>query len=53
MVRKMRNNAIRKFPKSMNQIASSSLMEMDDVYVSSRAEIEENENTEPFLIEGA
>lgn len=51
-VRKMRNNAIKKFPKNLNSIASSSLLQMDDTYKASREEITENENSQPFEVEG-
>lgn len=51
-VRKMRNNAIKKFPKNLNSIASSSLLQMDDTYKASREEIAENENSHPFEVEG-
>lgn len=51
-VRKMRNNAIKKFPKNLNSIASSSLLQMDDTYKASREEIAENENSQPFEVEG-
>lgn len=50
-VRKMRNNAIKKFPKNLNSMASSSLMQMDDTYKASREEISENENSKPFEVE--
>ena len=52
IIRKMRNNAIKKFPKSMNQIANSSYLAIDEVYKASQAEIAENENSQPFMIEG-
>jgi hypothetical protein len=52
IVRKMRNNAIKKYPKNLNSIASTSYMEMDDVYKASHEEIAENENSEPFIIDG-
>lgn len=52
-VRKMRNNAIRKFPKDLNVMASSSLLQMDDAYKASREEIEENENSKEFAVEGS
>ena len=52
IVRKMRNNAIRRFPKDMSIIANQSMMEMDDVYKASREEITEHENSEPFVIDG-
>ena len=52
IVRKMRNNAIKKYPKNLNSIASTSYMEMDDVYKASQEEIAENENSDPFIIDG-
>lgn len=51
-VRKMRNNAIKKFPKNLNSMASSSLLQMDDTYKSAHEEIAENENSHPFEVEG-
>lgn len=51
-VRKMRNNAIKKFPKNLNSIASSSLLQMDDTYKAAHEEITENENSQPFEVEG-
>lgn len=51
-VRKMRNNAIKKFPKNLNSIASSSLLQMDDAYKAAHEEITENENSQPFEVEG-
>ena len=50
-VRKMRNNAIKKFPKNLNSIASSSLLQMDDTYKTAHEEISENENSQPFEVE--
>ena len=50
-VRKMRNNAIKKFPKNLNSIASSSLLQMDDTYKIAHEEISENENSQPFEVE--
>lgn len=49
--RKMRNNAIKKFPKNLNSMASSSLLQMDDTYKNAHEEITENENSEPFEVE--
>lgn len=49
--RKMRNNAIKKFPKNLNSIASSSLLQMDDTYKNAQEEIRENENSQPFDVE--
>lgn len=48
IIRKMRNNATKKFPKNMNQMASNSLLRLDDTYKESREEIAENENSQPF-----
>lgn len=50
-VRKMRNNAIKKFPKNLNSMASSSLLQMDDTYKTAHEEISENENSQPFEVE--
>lgn len=52
IVRKMRNNAIKRFPKNLNAIANTSIMQMDETYKASQAEIEAQENAEPFLIDG-
>lgn len=52
IVRKMRNNAIKSFSKNFNSLAQRSFLEMDDVYRSTQDEIVENENQEPFVIEG-
>lgn len=49
--RKMRNNAIKKFPKNLNSIASYSLLQMDDTYKNAQEEIRENENSQPFDVE--
>lgn len=51
-VRKMRNNAIKKFPKNLNSMANSSLLQMDDTYKAAHEEITENENSQPFEVEG-
>lgn len=51
IVRKMRNNAIKKFPKNLNSMASSSLLQLDETYKASQEEISENENSEEFAIE--
>lgn len=52
IVRKMRNNATKRYPKNMNMIANQSLAQMEESYKSSAVEIEANENAEPFVIEG-
>ena len=51
IIRKMRNNAIKKFPKNLNQIASSSLLQLDDTYKAAQEEIAENENSQEFEVE--
>ena len=48
ITRKLRNNAIKKFPKDMNSMANHSLLQLDEGYKASREEITENENTQPF-----
>lgn len=48
ITRKLRNNAIKKFPKDMNSMANHSLLQLDEGYKASREEINENENLEPF-----
>lgn len=52
IIRKMRNNAIKKFPKNLNSMASNSLLQLDETYKASREEIAENENSQPFEVEG-
>lgn len=52
IVRKMRNNAIKKFPKNMNSMAKSSILQLDDTYKATQEEIAENENSQPFEVEG-
>lgn len=49
IVRKMRNNAIKKFPKNMNTMASRSILELDETYKESREEIEQNAGTDEFV----
>lgn len=53
IIRKMRNNAIKKYPKNMNQLASSSLLQLDETYKTSQEEIAENENSEEFVVADA
>lgn len=50
IVRKMRNNAIKKHPKDLNAIAKQSLMHMDETYQQTQEEIAENANSEPFIV---
>lgn len=51
ITRKLRNNAIKKFPKDMNNMANHSLLQLDEGYKASREEITENENSEPFEVD--
>lgn len=51
ITRKLRNNAIKKFPKDMNSMANHSLLQLDEGYKASREEITDNENSEPFEVE--
>lgn len=48
IVRKMRNNAIKKFRKNYNPLAKKSLMELDETYQQVNAEIIECANAEEF-----
>ena len=48
IIRKMRNNAIKNFPKDMNSIANRSMLELDDTYKASREEVETEANTVDF-----
>lgn len=51
IARKLRNNAIKKFPKDMNSMANHSLLQLDEGYKASREEITEHENSEPFEVD--
>ena len=48
-VRKMRNNAIKKFPKNLNNMASVSMLEMDETYKQTQEEIADKANSEEFI----
>lgn len=50
IVRKMRNNAIKKHPKDLNAMATQSLMQMDETYQQTQEEIADNANSEPFVV---
>ena len=50
IIRKMRNNAIKKHPKDLNAMATQSLMQMDETYQQAQEEIAENANSEPFVV---
>jgi hypothetical protein len=49
ITRKMINNCVKKFPKSLNTIAHRSALEMNEEYKVAQAEIAENENAEDFI----
>lgn len=49
ITRKLINNCVKKFPKSLNTIAHRSALEMNDEYRAAQEEIAENENTEDFI----
>jgi len=51
IVRKMRNNAIKKYPKNFNSIASQSLMQMDETYQNVQEDIQTNANSEEFTFD--
>ncbi|MDE7445818.1 MAG: recombinase RecT [Lachnospiraceae bacterium] len=51
IVRKMRNNAIKKYPKNFNAIASQSLLQMDETYQQVQEEIADNANSEDFVVD--
>lgn len=51
ITRKLRNNAIKKYPKDMNSMANHSLLQLDEGYKASREEITENENAQPFEVD--
>lgn len=51
ITRKMRNNAIKKYPKNFNSIASQSLMQMDETYQATQADIAVNANSEDFVVD--
>lgn len=51
IIRKMRNNAIKKFPKNLNSMASNSLLQLDETYKASQEEIAQNENSQEFVAE--
>lgn len=49
IVRKMCNNATKKFPKNYNSMANKAFMELDETYQEVQAEIEENANSVEFV----
>lgn len=50
IIRKMRNNAIKKFRKNYNPLAKQSIMQLDETYQVVQAEIAENANKEEFTV---
>lgn len=50
IVRKMRNNAIKKYRKDFNSMAKQSFNQLDETYVQTQEEIAENANSEPFVV---
>lgn len=51
IVRKMCNNATKKFPKNYDPMASKAFMEMDETYQQVQEEIAENANSEEFIVD--
>lgn len=49
IIRKMRNNAISKFPKNYDAMANRAYIEMDDTYRQVQEEIQDNANSVEFL----
>lgn len=49
IVRKMCNNAIKKFPKNYDTMASKAFIDMDDTYQQVQEEVVENANAEEFI----
>ena len=48
VIRKMQNNAVRKYPKNFDNMAKKSFMEMDETYQQTQEEIAEQANAEEF-----
>jgi hypothetical protein len=49
IVRKMRNNAVKKYRKDFNDMARNSFNQLDETYTAARQEIEDNANTEEYV----
>ena len=49
IIRKMCNNATKKYPKNYDSMANKAFMEMDETYQQVQEEIEENANAEEFI----
>lgn len=53
IVRKMRNNAVKKYRKDFNSMAKQSFNQLDETYVSVQEEIADNANSEDFIVDDA
>ena len=51
IVRKMRNNAVKKYRKDFNSMAKQSFNQLDETYVSVQEEIADNANSEDFIVD--
>ena len=51
IVRKMRNNAVKKVPKNFSGLAQQSYLAMDEAYTVAQAEIAEKANAQEFVID--
>lgn len=49
IIRKMCNNAVKKFPKNFDTMASKTFVEMDETYQEVQEEVTENANTTEFI----
>ena len=51
IVRKMRNNAVKKYRKDFNSTAKQSFNQLDETYQQTQEEIAENANSEEFVVD--
>lgn len=51
IIRKMRNNAIKKYPKNFDSFAKQSFNQLDETYQQTQEEIAENANSEEFVVD--
>lgn len=51
IVRKMRNNAVKKYRKDFNSMAKQSFNQLDETYVAVQNDIAENANSEDFIVD--
>jgi len=49
IIRKMRNNAIKKYKKNYDAMAKTAYLQMDETYQAAQAEVAENQNSEDFV----